>query len=170
MTLLLTLLTYMNMIIFTYLPPLFIHNQSYLLTHERMKALSVVIFVCMMSLFPYSSISMMIMVRIFILIMVVHQCLEDVIPGLLYMSMLILLMDIGYKDDVLSLFIPLFFFDDTNTFKMEINLFIFCFSCDLLPFFVDFTYMHHGIIILLSAFLFIIPSSTKKQFVTFIVV
>ena len=54
MTLLLTLLTYMNMIIFTYLPPLFIHNQSYLLTHERMKALSVVIFVCMMSLLPYN--------------------------------------------------------------------------------------------------------------------
>ena len=164
MTLLLTLLTYMNMIIFTYLPPLFIHNQSYLLTHERMKALSVVIFVCMMSLLPYSSISMMIMVRIFILIMVVHQCLEDVIPGLLYMSMLILLMDIGYKDDVLSLFIPLFFFLMIPTRSKWKLTCLYLVSHVMLPFFVDFTYMHHGIIILLSAFLFLLLP-TKKQFV-----
>lgn len=156
MTLLLTLLTYMNMIIFTYLPPLFIHNQSYLLTHERMKALSVVIFVCMMSLLPYSSMSMMIMVRIFILIMVVHQCLEDVIPGLIYMSMLILLMDIGYKDDVLSLFIPLFFFLMIPTRSKWKLTCLYLVSHVMLPFFVDFTYMHHGIIILLSAFLFLL--------------
>lgn len=164
MTLLLTVLTYMNMIIFTYLPPLFIHNQSYLLTHERMKSLSVVVFICMMSLLPYSSMSMMILVRVFILIMVYHQCLEDVIPGLLYISMLILLMNIGHKDDVLSLFIPLFFFlmiPSRSKWKLTC---LYLVSHIMLPFFVDFTYMYHGVIVVLSALIFaILP--TKKHLV-----
>ena len=43
-TLLLTVLTYFNTIIFAYLAPLFMHGESELLTHVRVKALAVVCF------------------------------------------------------------------------------------------------------------------------------
>ena len=109
-TLLLTVLTYFNTIIFAYLAPLFIHGESELLTHERVKSLAVVILICMMSLLPYSQIVTMIIIRVFILVMVYHECLDDLLPGLFYASMLMLLMDLGYKDDILAFLIPLFFF------------------------------------------------------------
>lgn len=53
-TLLLTVLTYFNILIFAYLAPLFMHGESELLTHERVKSLSVVIFISLMSILPYS--------------------------------------------------------------------------------------------------------------------
>ena len=56
-TLLLTILTYINTMIFTSLTPIFMHGEAELLTHERMKALTVVILLCTMGLMPYSQMS-----------------------------------------------------------------------------------------------------------------
>ena len=89
-TLLLTVLTYFNTIIFAYLAPLFMHGESELLTHVRVKALAVVVLICMMSLLPYSQIITMILIRVFILVMIYHECLDDLLPGLFYASMLML--------------------------------------------------------------------------------
>ena len=88
-TLLLTILTYINTLIFTSLTPLLMHGESDLLTHERMKSLTVIILICTMGLLSYSHISTMILIRIFILIMIYHECLDDLLPGLFYGSMLI---------------------------------------------------------------------------------
>ncbi|MEG0367861.1 MAG: hypothetical protein RR585_13560, partial [Coprobacillus sp.] len=94
-TLLLTVLTYLNVVIFSYLVPLFMHGQSELLTHERVKSLSVVIFICIMSLLPYSREMTMIFIRVFILILIYHECTDDLLPGLFYGSMMMLLMNLG---------------------------------------------------------------------------
>lgn len=162
-TLLLTVLTYTNIIIFSYLPPLFIHAQAQLLTHERMKALSTVIMICIMSLLPYSREATMILVRIFILGMIYHQCLDDLLPALFYTSMLMLLIDIGYKDDVLSFLIPLFFF---YMFKLKSKWAIaslYLLSHIILPFFVDFSYTYDGVIIISSAVIFLfVPMAHQK--------
>lgn len=162
-TLLLTVLTYFNTIIFAYLAPLFIHGESELLTHERVKSLSVVILICMMSLLPYSQIITMILVRVFILVMIYHECLDDLLPGLFYGSMLMLLMDLGYKDDILAFLIPLFFF---YMVKCKSKLAIVCLyllAHLILPFFLDFSYTYHGIIVALSGIIFFILPMHKKQ-------
>ena len=163
-TLLLTILTYTNISIFSYLPPLFIHNQSQLLTHERMKSLATVIFICMLSILPYSRETTMILMRILILVMIYHQCINDLLPSLFYISMLMLLINIGYKDDVLSFIIPLFFF---YMFKLKSKWTItslYLISHITLPFFVEFSYTYNGIIIVSSAILFLLlPIHHKRQ-------
>lgn len=162
-TLLLTVLTYFNTIIFAYLAPLFIHGESELLTHERVKSLAVVILVCMMSLLPYSQIVSMILVRVFILVMVYHECLDDLLPGLFYGSMLMLLMDLGYKDDILAFLIPLFFFYMVKC-KSKLSIVSLYYLAHLiLPFFLEFTYTYHGIIVAMSGLIFFILPIHKKQ-------
>lgn len=165
MTLLLTILTYINIIVFTYLPPLFIHNQSQLLTHERMKSLSVVILVCIMSLLPYSSAITMILIRVFLLVMIYHQCLDDLLPALFYASMLILLIDISYKDDVLSFFIPLFFFYMFHLKSKWTLTCLYLVGHITLPFFVDFSYTYYGLIVIVSSFIFLLLPIHKKSLV-----
>ncbi len=164
-TLLLTILTYTNIIIFSYLPPLFIHSQSQLLTHERMKALSVVILICIMSLLPYSREMTMILIRIFILTMIYHQCLDDLLPSLFYISMLMLLIDTGYKDDILSLLIPLFFFYMFQLKSKWAIASLYLLSHVTLPFFVDFSYTYNGLIIVTSAFTFLLMPSIRQKII-----
>ena len=162
-TLLLTVLTYFNTIIFAYLAPLFIHGESELLTHERVKSLAVVILICMMSLLPYSQIVTMIIIRVFILVMVYHECLDDLLPGLFYASMLMLLMDLGYKDDILAFLIPLFFFYMVKC-QTKLTIVSMYFVAHLiLPFFLEFSYMYHGIIISLSGLIFLILPMFKNK-------
>lgn len=153
-TLLLTILTYCNTMIFIYLAPLFMHGESELLTHERIKSLAVVVFICIMSLLPYSVELTMILLRIFILIMIYHECKDDLLPGLFYISLFMLLIDIRYKDDILTILVPLFFF---YMVKCETKLKMTCLyfvSHLILPFIVDFSYMYHGVIIVVSGLLF----------------
>ena len=162
-TLLLTILTYINIVIFSYLPPLFIHVQSHLLTHERMKALSTVILICIMSLLPYSREMTMILIRIFILVMIYHRCLDDLLPSFFYVYMLMLFIDIGYKDDILAFLIPLFFF---YMFIVKSKWTIACLyllTHVILPFFVEFSYTYHGLVIIASVVIFLmIPISHNK--------
>jgi len=162
-TLLLTILTYFNTVIFSYLAPLFMHGQSDLLTHERMKALSVVILMSIISLLPYSQEATMILIRIFILVMVYHEALDDLLPGLFYVSMLMLLIDIGYKDDILSLIVPLLFFYMVKCRSKWAITSLYFLSHITLPFFVDFSYVYHGIIIGVSGFVFVLLPIHKYQ-------
>lgn len=155
-TLLLTVLTYINIVIFSYLAPLFIHGEAELLTHERMKSLSVIIFICMMSLIPYSQIVTMILMRVFILIMIYHECLDDVLPGLFYASMLMLLIDQGYKDDILAILIPLFFFYMVKCHTKLTILCLYFVSHLVLPFYLEFVYTYHGVIVVMSGLIFLV--------------
>lgn len=162
-TLLLTILTYLNIIIFSYLAPLFIHGEAELLTHERIKSLSVVVLICMMSLLPYSQLITMILVRIFILIMILHEYLDDLLPGLFYVSMLMLLMDIRYKDDILTFLIPLFFFYMVKCHSKWTIVCLYFLSHLIVPFFVEFSYEYHGLVIVLSGLIFLLIPIKKIQ-------
>jgi len=160
-TLLLTILTYFNIVIFSYLAPLFIHGEAELLTHERVKSLSVVVLICMMSLLPYSQTITMTIVRVFILIMIAHECLDDLLPGLFYASMLMLLMDIRYKDDILAFLIPLFFFYMITCHSKWTIVCLYFLSHMILPFFLEFSYEYHAVIIVVSGLIFLcIPMKT----------
>lgn len=162
-TLLLTVLTYFNIMIFSYLAPLFIHGESELLTHERVKSLSVVVLICMMSLLPSSQMITMILVRVFILIMIAHECLDDLLPGLFYASMLMLLIDIRYKDDILTVLIPLFFFYMLKCHNKWTIVSVYFLSHVILPFFVEFAYEYHGLVIVISGLIFLLIPMKRVQ-------
>lgn len=155
-TLLLTILTYINIMIFTTLTPLFMHGESDLLTHERMKSLTVIIFICTMGLLPYSHIATMVLIRIFILIMIYHECLDDLLPGLFYSAMLMLLMDLNHKDDILSFLLPLFFFYMIQCHRKATITSLYFVSHLILPFFLDFQYNYHGLIVAISGLIFFV--------------
>lgn len=162
-TLFLTILTYINMVIFSYLTPLFIHKEAELLTHERVKSLSVVILICTMSLFPYSRIITLVLIRIFILILIYHECLDDLLPGLFYCSMYMLLINSGYKDDILSIVIPLFFFYMIQCRSKFLIVALYFVSHLVLPFFLTFTYEYHGLIIVSSGIIFLCLPMRRYQ-------
>ena len=165
--LMMTLLTYTNIHILSTLPPVFMHSSTHLLTHERMKSLSFLIFACILALLPYSKESVFIFIRLFILVMVYHQFLDDVLPALFYISLFMLLMNPGYKDDLLAIIIPMFFF---YMFPLRSKYALVCLyflSHILLPFFIPFSYDYHGVIIVLSGLIFLIlPIRLKRDVLT----
>lgn len=130
-----------------------------------MKALSTVIFICIMSLLPYSREMTMILMRIFILGMIYHQCLDDLLPSLFYISMLMLLIDTGYKDDILTLLIPLFFFYMFQLKSKWAIASLYLLSHVTLPFFVDFSYTYNGLIIVTSAFIFLLMPTIHQKII-----
>lgn len=162
-TLLLTVLTYFNTLIFAYLAPLFMHAEADIMTSERMKSLSVVIMICMMSLLSYSTTLTMILIRVFILVMIYLGSIDDLLPGLFYTSMLMLLIDIGYKDDILAILLPLFFFYMITIRKKYSIVILYFLSHLILPFFVDFTYQYHGLIIVMSGIIFVLFPCQKHS-------
>ena len=165
MTLLLTVLTYLNTVVFAYLVPLFMHGKAELLTHERVKSLAVVVFICIMSLLPYSREVTMVLIRVFMLVLIYHECIDDLLPGLFYGSMLMLLMNLGYKDDILSFLIPLFFFYMVRCRAKVTITSLYFVSHLILPFFLDFSYIYHGIIVAISGLIFLIIPIHKQKIV-----
>lgn len=162
-TLLLTIFTYMNTMIFSSLAPLFMHGESELLTHERVKALTVMILICVMGLLPYSQILTMILIRIFILVMIDHDCLDDLLPGLFYCAMLMLLIDLDYKDDILAFLLPLFFFYMIKCQSKAMIVSLYFVAHLILPFFLNFEYAYHGVIVVVSGLVFFILPIFKHQ-------
>ncbi len=165
--LMLTLLTYTNIHVLSTLPPLLMHSKTHLLSHERLKSLSFLILICILSLLPYSKESVFIFIRVFVLVMVYHQFLDDVLPSLFYISMFLMFIDAGYKDDILSIVIPLFFFYMFQVKSKYTIVSLYFISHIILPFFVDFAYNYHGMMVALSGLIFlIIPIRIKKDILT----
>ena len=165
--LMLTVLTYTNIHILSSLPPIIMHAKTHLLTHERVKSLSFLVLTCILSLLPYSKESVFIFIRVFVLVMVYHQFLDDVLPSLFYVSMFLLLIDVGYKDDVLSILIPMFFFYMFPLKSKYALVSLYFISHIILPFFVVFSYDYHGVMIVISGLIFLlIPIHLKKDILT----
>lgn len=160
---LLTLLTYTNIKVLSLLPPLVIHGNQ-LLTHQRIRALNIVIFLAISALLPYSSLISFIIIRIYILISIYYIGIDDVMPSVFYVCLIILFSNLHYQSDVLSLLLPLFIFYMIEAHsKIMISILYLC-SHLILPFFIDFSYGYHGIMIVVSVIIFmVLPLSLKRK-------
>lgn len=162
-TLLFVVVTYINMIIYLKLVPLFIHGNKDLLTHDRLKTLGVFLFICTLSLLQVSSVLMFILIRIIILIYIYHQCIDDILPALYYISLYILLESVSYQKDILSIMIPITFFYMIKTDKKISITSLYLLSHITLPFILEFKYQTHGFIIVVSALIFILLPLNKHK-------
>lgn len=154
-TLIFLLITYMNIRIMSLLVPLFIHGNQ-LLTHQRIRALNIVILLAIASLLPYSSLISFLLIRTYILIALLYVGIDDLMPAVFYVSIVILIMNIHYQNDIISLLFPLFIYymvETNNKYKVA---FLYLGSHLILPLFIDFQYEYHGIMIILSVIIFML--------------
>lgn len=161
-----TLITYINIKITSLLPPLVIHGNQ-MLTHQRIRALNIVMLLTMASLLSYSSLISLSLMRIYILIVIFYIGIEDVMPAIFYVSIIILFGNLHYQSDIISLILPLFVFYMVEAqSKLMITTLYLC-SHLILPFFIEFSYSYHGLMIVSSAILFmLLPVSKKKKVVS----
>ena len=157
-----TLITFANIQIVSQLPPLIIHG-NHLLTHQRIRALNIVMLVTMASLLPYSSLISFTLIRLYILITIYYLGIDDVMPAIFYVSIIILFSNLHYQGDVISLILPLFVFYmmDAQNKLMIVSLYL-C-SHLMLPFFIEFSYTYHGLMIVSSAIIFMFLPLEKKH-------
>lgn len=157
------LITYSNIKITSMLPPLVIHG-NHLLTHQRIRALNIVMLLVMASLLPYSSLISFTLIRIYILITIYYIGIDDLMPAIFYVSIIILISNLHYQSDVISLILPLFVYYMIETHnKLTIAMLYLC-SHLILPFFIDFQYDYHGLMIVSSVVVFmVLPLIEKKK-------
>jgi stage II sporulation protein E len=162
-TLLLTLLTYSNIKIFSLLPPLVIHGNQ-LLTHQRIRALNIAVLIMISSLLPYSSLISFILMRIYILVTIYYVGIDDCLPSVFYVSLIILFTSLHYQSDVLALILPLFIFYMIEAHNKFIIASLYLCSHLILPFFIDFSYEYHGLMIIASIIIFmLLPINIKRK-------
>lgn len=156
-------MTYSNIFITSKLVPLVIHG-SQLLTHQRIRALNIVVLLTIASLLPYSSLISFSLIRVYILICILYIGIDDLMPAVFYVSIVILISNLHYQSDIISLILPLFIFYmiETHT-KLKVAILYLC-SHLILPFFIDFKYEYHGLMIVSSLILFMmLPLIEKKK-------
>ncbi|MEE0966474.1 MAG: PP2C family serine/threonine-protein phosphatase [Bacilli bacterium] len=161
-----TLITYTNIQIVSQLPPLIIHG-NHLLTHQRIRALNIVMLVTMASLLPYSSLISFALIRLYILITIFYLGIDDVMPAIFYVSIIILFSNLHYQGDVISLILPLFVYYMIKTHSKLMIVSLYLCSHLILPFFIEFSYTYHGLIIVSSALIFMfLPLEKNKKVVS----
>lgn len=162
-TLLLTFLTYTNIKVISLLPPLVIHG-NHLLTHQRIRALNIVMLIAISSLLPYSSLITFTLIRLYILIAIFYLGIDDVMPSIFYVSLIILFSNLHYQNDVISLILPLFVFYMIEAHTKLLIASLYLCSHLILPFFIEFSYNYHGLMIISSTIIFmLLPLENKKQ-------
>ena len=161
-TCLYVILTLINLLIYSNLVPVFMHSHKELLTSERLKAMGVMLFVCTLSIMPYSHLMMFMMIRVITLIYIYYECLDEILPGLFYISLFILLESVNYQNDILCILIPVTFFYMIKVKHKATIASLYIVSHMIMPLITDYTY-NHFISMIMSVFLFLIIPIYKNK-------
>lgn len=156
-------LTFVHSMLFQELVPLLMHNAREAYTNKRMIILIMLTLLCILPLNYFDRMYFMIILRFVALLGVYYLGMQTMIPCLLYISIILMIQNYGMKDDVLSMLLPfgIYFIYQPDTKIKCISVYFL--THIILPFFVNYQYNYHGIMIVMSALLFFLfPKLNKK--------
>lgn len=143
--------------------PLFIHNTIDVYTNKRMMILSVIIMFAIISLLEVDQIYMMLLLRFYLLLSVYYLGINNTMPAILYVSITLMFINSLFKDDILSLILPLSIFFMYKPPNKLVCSTVYILSHLILPFFIEYDYYYYNFIIIISAALFLFVPNIKKR-------
>lgn len=155
--------TILHSLLYLEVIPLFVHNTIEVYTNKRMMILSVMIMLAITSLIEVNQVYTMILLRFYLLLSVYYLGINNTMPTILYISIVLMFMDSLLKDEILSLILPFSIF---FMYKPENKLICsteYLLSHLILPFFITYDYFYHSFVIVVSAALFLFIPSFKKK-------
>lgn len=155
--------TILHSLLYLEVIPLFVHNTIEVYTNKRMMILSVMTMLAITSLIEVNQVYTMILLRFYLLLSVYYLGINNTMPTILYISIVLMFMDSLLKDEILSLILPFSIF---FMYKPENKLICsteYLLSHLILPFFITYDYFYHSFVIVVSAALFLFIPSFKKK-------
>lgn len=155
--------TILHSLLYLEVIPLFVHNTIEVYTNKRMMILSVMIMLAITSLIEVNQVYTMILLRFYLLLSVYYLGINNTMPTILYISIVLMFMNSLLKDEILSLILPFSIF---FMYKPENKLICsteYLLSHLILPFFITYDYFYHSFVIVVSAALFLFIPSFKKK-------
>lgn len=155
--------TILHSLLYLEVIPLFVHNTIEVYTNKRMMILSVMIMLAITSLIEVNQVYTMILLRFYLLLSVYYLGINNTMPTILYISIVLMFMNSLLKDEILSLILPFSIF---FMYKPENKLICsteYLLSHLILPFFITYDYFYHNFVIVVSAALFLFIPSFKKK-------
>lgn len=155
--------TILHSLLYLEVIPLFVHNTIEVYTNKRMMILSVMIMLAITSLIEVNQVYTMILLRFYLLLSVYYLGINNTMPTILYISIVLMFMNSLLKDEILSLILPFSIF---FMYKQENKLICsteYLLSHLILPFFITYDYFYHSFVIVVSAALFLFIPSFKKK-------
>lgn len=155
--------TILHSLLYLEVIPLFVHTTIEVYTNKRMMILSVMIMLAITSLIEVNQVYTMILLRFYLLLSVYYLGINNTMPTILYISIVLMFMDSLLKDEILSLILPFSIF---FMYKPENKLICsteYLLSHLILPFFITYDYFYHSFVIVVSAALFLFIPSFKKK-------
>ena len=155
--------TILHSLLYLEVIPLFVHNTIEVYTSKRMMILSVMIMLAITSLIEVNQVYTMILLRFYLLLSVYYLGINNTMPTILYISIVLMFMNSLLKDEILSLILPFSIF---FMYKPENKLICsteYLLSHLILPFFITYDYFYHSFVIVVSAALFLFIPSFKKK-------
>lgn len=143
--------------------PLFIHNTFEVYTDKRMVILSIMIMLAIVSLLNLNQLYMMILIRFYLLLSLYYLNINNTMPALLYLSIIIMFINPGLKDEILSLILPFSIFFMYRPENKLLCVTVYILSHLILPFFITYDYYYHSFIIVVSAALFLFTPTIKQR-------
>ena len=155
--------TILHSLLYLEVIPLFVHNTIEVYTNKRMMILSVMIMLAITSLIEVNQVYTMILLRFYLLLSAYYLGINNTMPTILYISIVLMFMNSLLKDEILSLILPFSIF---FMYKPENKLICsteYLLSHLILPFFITYDYFYHSFVIVVSAALFLFIPSFKKK-------
>lgn len=155
--------TLLHSLLYLEVVPLFIHNTIEVYTNKRMTILSIMIMLAIISLLEMNQVYMMIFMRFYLLLSVYYLSINNTMPVILYVSIILMFINPLLKDEVLSLILP---FSVFFIYKPDSKLLCSCVylvSHLVLPFFIEYDPYYHNFIIIASATLFLFIPVLKRK-------
>ena len=98
--------TILHSLLYLEVIPLFVHNTIEVYTNKRMMILSVMIMLAITSLIEVNQVYTMILLRFYLLLSVYYLGINNTMPTILYISIVLMFMNSLLKDEILSLILP----------------------------------------------------------------
>lgn len=143
--------------------PLFMHNTMEVYTDKRMMILSIMIMLAIVSLLSLNQVYAMILIRFYLLLSLYYLKINNTMPALLYLSIIIMFINPGLKDEILSLILPFSIFFMYRPENKLLCVTVYLLSHLILPFFITYDFYYHSFIIIVSAALFLFTPTIKQR-------
>ena len=158
-----TTLLLIHSFIYKELIPVFMHQTTDVLTTRRMVILSMLIMLSITNILQNEPMYMMVLLRFYILLNIYYIGLYDMVPAILYISIILILQNGSMQNEILSILLPcsIFFLSPPTTKIKTACLYII--SHLILPFFITYDYVFHNITILVSALLFVLAPTIQRK-------
>lgn len=152
-----------NSYFYLQLLPLLIHQTSDLYNRKRLMIIAMVIETMIATLAFFNVAYCMVIMRYFLLLAVFYLSIENVMPTILYISLIMIVMMPSLKNEMLAMILTMSFFFIRQPKNKMLFISVYLLAHMILPIFIVYDYQYYALMVIISAVLFLFSSQLKNK-------